>query len=113
MGVIKNVILRRRAYICTYNSIRFAARLRSGLSEFAPSIITTLDGVGDELATFARDICTSERERRSLIDGLQSALRALQMSDAAQVQIMSRLAPRIMAGEPQSGSSEPWQKIAV
>jgi hypothetical protein len=113
MGMIRNVILRRRAYVCAFNSIRFATRLRSGLSEFAPSIIASLDAVGDELATFARDICSTERERRSLIEGLQSALRSLQMSDAAQVQIMSRLAPRIMAGEPQGANAEAWQRIAV
>src|SRR5690606_17793333 len=77
MGLLRNLKLRHRAYVCTYNSFRFAARLRSDLSEFAPTIAETLASVGDELAALARDDCPTESERRQLIDGLEGALRAL------------------------------------
>jgi hypothetical protein len=113
MGMLKNLKLRHRAYGCAYNSFRFAARLRGDLSEFAPSIAETLESVGDELAALARDGCPSEAERRQLIDGLESALKALGLSDAAQVHIVSQLAPRIMAGEPASASKEAWTRMAV
>ena len=43
MGMLKNLKLRHRAYVCAYNSFRFAARLRGDLSEFAPSIAETLE----------------------------------------------------------------------
>ena len=109
MGMLKNLKLRHRAYECAYNSFRFAARLRGDLSEFAE----TLQSVGDELAALARDSCPNENERRQLIDGLEGALRALGLSDAAQVHIVSQLAPRIMAGEPASASKEPWTRMAV
>ncbi len=52
-------------------------------------------------------------ERRQLIEGLEGALRALGLSDAAQVHIVSQLAPRIMAGEPASASKEAWTRMAV
>ena len=113
MGMLKNLKLRHRAYECAYNSFRFAARLRGDLSEFAPSIAETLESVGDELAALARDSCPSEGERRQLIEGLEGALRALGLSDAAQVHIVSQLAPRIMAGEPASASKEAWTRMAV
>ena len=113
MGMLKNLKLRHRAYECAYNSFRFAARLRGDLSEFAPSIAETLQSVGDELAALARDSCPNESERRELIDGLEGALRALGLSDAAQVHIVSQLAPRIMAGEPASASKEAWTRMAV
>jgi cytochrome c-type biogenesis protein CcmH/NrfG len=103
MGMLKNLKLRHRAYVCAFNSFRFAARLRGDLSEFAPSIAETL----------ARDSCPNENERRQLIEGLESALRALGLSDAAQVHIVSQLAPRIMAGEPASASKEAWTRMAV
>ena len=98
MGMLKNLKLRHRAYECAYNSFRFAARLRGDLSE---------------LATLARDSCPNENERRQLIEGLEGALRALGLSDAAQVHIVSQLAPRIMAGEPASASKEAWTRMAV
>jgi hypothetical protein len=113
VGMLKNLKLRHRAYECAYNSFRFAARLRGDLSEFAPSIAETLQSVGDELAALARDSCPNESERRQLIDGLEGALRALGLSDAAQVHIVSQLAPRIMAGEPASASKEAWTRMAV
>lgn len=113
VGMLKNLKLRHRAYVCAYNSFRFAARLRGDLSEFAPSIAETLESVGDELAALARDSCPTEGERRQLIDGLEGALRALGLSDAAQVHIVSQLAPRIMAGEPASASKEAWTRMAV
>lgn len=113
MGLLRNLKLRNRAYVCAYNSFRFAARLRGDLSEFAPSIAETIQSVGDELAAVARDACPSESERRQLIDGLKGALRALGLSDTAQVLIVSQLAPRIMAGEPASGGREAWTRIAV
>src|SRR6186713_664042 len=113
MGMLKNLKLRHRAYVCAYNSFRFAARLRGDLSEFAPSIAETLESVGDELAALARDSCPNENERRQLIEGLEGALRALGLSDAAQVHIVSQLAPRIMAGEPASASKEAWTRMAV
>ena len=90
VGMLKNLKLRHRAYECAYNSFRFAARLRGDLSEFAPSIAETLQSVGDELAALARDSCPNESERRQLIDGLEGALRALGLSDAAQVHIVSQ-----------------------
>jgi hypothetical protein len=111
MGMLKNLKLKNRAYVCAYNSFRFAARLRGDLSEFAPSIAETLESVGDELAALARD--NTEAERRYLIDGLEGALRALGLSDAAQVHIVSQLAPRIMAGEPANAGREAWTRIAV
>ncbi|HEX7013857.1 MAG TPA: hypothetical protein VF161_13965 [Steroidobacteraceae bacterium] len=111
--MLKNLKLRHRAYVSAYNSFRFAARLRGDLSEFAPSIAETLQSVGDELAALARDLCPTENERRQLIDGLEGALRALGLSDAAQVHIVSQLAPRIMAGEPASDSKQPWTRMAV
>ncbi len=113
MGLLRNLKLRNRAYVCAYNSFRFAARLRGDLSEFAPSIAETLQSVGDELAALARDACPHETDRRQLIDGLEGALRALGLSDAAQVHIVSQLAPRIMAGEPASASKEAWTRMAV
>ena len=113
VGMLKNLKLRHRAYVCAYNSFRFAARLRGDLSEFAPSIAETLESVGDELAALARDSCPNESERRQLIEGLEGALRALGLSDAAQVHIVAQLAPRIMAGEPASASKEAWTRIAV
>jgi hypothetical protein len=113
VGMLKNLKLRHRAYVCAYNSFRFAARLRGDLSEFAPSIAETLESVGDELAALARDSCPAETERRQLIEGLEGALRALGLSDAAQVHIVSQLAPRIMAGEPASASKEAWTRMAV
>jgi hypothetical protein len=113
MGLLRNLKLRNRAYVCAYNSFRFAARLRGDLSEFAPSIAETIQSVGDELASLARDACPSETDRRQLIDGLEGALRALGLSDAAQVHIVSQLAPRIMAGEPASVSKEAWTRMAV
>ena len=113
VGMLKNLKLRHRAYVCAYNSFRFAARLRGDLSEFAPSIAETLESVGDELAALARDSCPAENERRQLIEGLEGALRALGLSDAAQVHIVSQLAPRIMAGEPASASKEAWTRMAV
>ncbi len=73
MGMLKNLKLRHRAYVCAYNSFRFAARLRGDLSEFAPSIAETLESVGDELAALARDSCPTENERRQLIEGLEGA----------------------------------------
>jgi hypothetical protein len=113
MGLLNNLKLRHRAYVCAYNSFRFAARLRGDLSEFAPSIAETIQSVGDELAALARDGCPTESERRQLIDGLEGALRALGLSDTAQIHIVSQLAPRIMAGEPASISREAWTRIAV
>jgi len=113
MGMLKNMKLRHRAYVCAYNSFRFAARLRGDLSEFAPSIAETIASVGDELAALARDDCPTESERRQLIDGLEAALRALGLSETAQIHIVSQLAPRIMAGEPASVSREAWTRIAV
>jgi hypothetical protein len=113
VGMLKNLKLRHRAYVSAYNSFRFAAKLRGDLSEFAPSIAETLESVGDELAALARDSCPTEGERRQLIDGLEGALRALGLSDAAQVHIVSQLAPRIMAGEPASASKEAWTRMAV
>lgn len=113
MGMLKNLKLRHRAYVCAFNSFRFAARLRGELSEFAPSIAETLQTVGDELAALARDQCPSEQERRQLIEGLESALRALGLSETAQAHIVSQLAPRIMAGEPASASKEAWTRMAV
>ena len=85
---------------------RFGLRrgLRGDLSEFAPSIAETIESVGDELASLARDSCPAETDRRQLIDGLEGALRSLGLSDAAQVHIVSQLAPRIMAGEPASAT---------
>jgi hypothetical protein len=77
------------------------------------SLAETLQSVGDELAALARDSCPNESERRQLIDGLEGALRALGLSDAAQVHIVSQLAPRIMAGEPASASKEAWTRMAV
>ena len=68
---------------------------------------------GLTLAALARDSCPNESERRQLIDGLEGALRALGLSDAAQVHIVSQLAPRIMAGEPASASKEAWTRMAV
>lgn len=113
MGLIKNLKLRHRAYVCAFNSLRFAARLRGDLSEFAPSIAETLQSVGEELAALARDDCPAENERRQLIDGLEGALRALGLSDAARVHIVAQLAPRIMAGEPASAGREAWTRMAV
>jgi len=113
MGLLRNLKLRHRAYACTYNSFRFAARLRGDLSEFAPSIAETLHSVGDELAVLARDDCPTDAERRHLIDGLEGALRALGLSEAAQLHIVSQLAPRILAGEPLSGGKEAWTRMAV
>ena len=113
MGLLKNLKLRNRAYVCAYNSFRFAARLRGDLSEFAPSIAETIHSVGDELAALARDGCPTMNERRQLIDGLEGALRALGLSDAAQIHIVSQLAPRIMAGEPASAGKEAWTRMAV
>jgi hypothetical protein len=113
MGLIRNLKLRHRAYVCAYNSFRFAARLRGDLSEFAPSIAETLQSVGDELASLARDACPTENDRRQLIDGLEGALRALGLSDSAQVHIVAQLAPRIMAGEPASTTKEAWTRMAV
>jgi hypothetical protein len=111
--MLKNFKLRHRAYACAYHSFRFAARLRGDLSEFAPSIAETLESVGDELAALARDDCPTEHERRQLIDGLESALRALGLSETAQAHILSQLAPRIIAGEPASAGREAWTRIAV
>ncbi len=113
MGLLKNLKLRHRAYVCAYNSFRFAARLRGELSEFAPSIAETIQSVGDELAALARDSCPTEGERRQLIEGLEAALKALGLSESAQVHILSQLAPRIMAGEPTHVSKEAWTRIAV
>jgi hypothetical protein len=113
VGLLKNAKLRHRAYACAYNSFRFAARLRGDLSEFAPSIAETLESVGDELAAHARDSCPTENERRQLIEGLEGALKALGLSEAAQVHIVSQLAPRIMAGEPVSANKEAWTRMAV
>jgi hypothetical protein len=113
MGLLRNLKLRHRAYVCAYNSFRFAARLRGELSEFAPSIAETLQSVGDELAALARDNCPNERERRQLIDGLEGALQALGLSETAKVHIVSQLAPRIMTGEPASATKEAWTRIAV
>jgi hypothetical protein len=113
MGLLKNLKLRNRAFGCAYNSFRFAARLRGDLSEFAPSIAETIQSVGDELAALARDACPSDGERKQLIDGLEGALRALGLSDAAQVHIVSQLAPRIMAGVPVSAGLQAWTRIAV
>jgi hypothetical protein len=113
MGLLRNLKLRRRAYECAYNSFRFASRLRGELSEFAPSLNDTLQSVADELASLARDSCPTASERRHLIEGLEAALRVIGLSDAAQVQIVSQLAPRIMAGEPVSAGRETWSRIAV
>jgi hypothetical protein len=113
MGLLKNLKLRNRAFGCAYNSFRFAARLRGDLSEFAPSIAETIQSVGDELAALARDGCPTDGERKQLIDGLEGALRALGLSDAAQVHIVAQLAPRIMAGVPVSAGQQAWTRIAV
>jgi hypothetical protein len=111
--MLKNLKLRHRAHACAYNSFRFAARLRGDLSEFAPSIAETLESVGDELAALARDVCRHQNERRQLVDGLESALRALDLPDTAQVQIVAQLAPRIMAGEPTSARKDTWARMAA
>ncbi len=113
MGMLKKLKLRHRSYMCAYNSFRFAARLRGELSEFAPSIAETLESVGDELAALARDNCPNENERRQLVEGLEGALRALELSDTAQVHILSQLAPRIMAGAPACNVGQPWTRMAV
>jgi len=113
MGLLKNLKLRNRAYACAYNSFRFAARLRGDLSEFAPSIAETVESVGEELAGLARDACPTEADRRHLIDGLEGALRALGLAEAAQTHIVSQLAPRILTGEAGSGTKEAWTRIAV
>jgi siroheme synthase (precorrin-2 oxidase/ferrochelatase) len=113
MGLLRNMKLRHRAYVCAYNSFRFASRLRGDLSEFAPSLHDTLQSVADELATLARDSCPTASERRHLIEGLEAALRANGLSDEAQVYIVSQLAPRIMAGEPSTGGDQTWTRIAV
>jgi hypothetical protein len=113
MRLLRNLKLRHRAYVCAYNSLRFAARLRSGESEFAPTVSDTIDNLGDELATLARDGCATERDRRHVIAGLQSALRAMELSDRAQILVVARIAPRIMAGEPASGGDTPWTRMAV
>lgn len=113
MGMLKNHKLRHRAHVCAFNSLRFTARLRGQLSEFAPSLAETLQTVGEELAAIARDECANEQERRQLIEGLKSALRALELSEAARAHIVSQLEPRIMAGETTRTTAEAWTRIAV
>jgi len=113
MGMIRNLRLRHQSFVLVRNSLQFAARLRSESREFTPGIWQSIDAMGDELAALARDVCPNERERRSLVLGLESALRACRLSDLAQVQIISRLAPRIMAGEPLTDVGSLWRRMAV
>jgi hypothetical protein len=113
MRILKNMKLRHRAYACAYNSLRFDARLRDDASEFAPTLADTIDNVGDELATLARDACAHEGDRRHIISGLEAALRAIGLSERAQVMVVSRLAPRIISGEPANNARTPWTRMAV
>jgi hypothetical protein len=111
--MLRNLKLRRDAYMCAYHSLRFSARLREDASEFAATTADTLERVGDEIATLARDYCTSERERRQLLQGLDEALKAMGLSGGAKQEILTQLAPRVLAGAPLSAGRESWTRMAV
>jgi hypothetical protein len=114
MKLLKNVLLQQRARKATVHALRFAERLRKRDSEFAPSYRDTLENIGDELAMMAREMCSDERERRALLQGLMSALSRMYRADPALAQrVARRLAPRVLAAQPEQTARGHWLRAAV
>ena len=114
MRVIARLILRHRARQNVFNSLRFAERLRKQNSEFAPSYMDTINGIGDELAILARDACRDEAERRAVLAGLLSAFQKMYRTNPALAQrITRRLAPRIMDARRNHPATSAWMRMAV
>jgi hypothetical protein len=102
MSLLKNVMLQHRARKAAMHAFRFAERLRKRDSEFAPSYRDTIENIGDELAVMARDLCVDEAQRRALLSGLMSALKRMYRADPALAQrVTRRLAPRVLAAQPE------------
>ena len=114
MSFVRHMVLRHRAKQSALSALRFAERLRKRNSEFAPTYLETLESLGDELATLARDQCRNESERRAVLAGLLLALQRMYKSDPQIAQrITRRLAARVLSGEPGHSHPNPWVKLAV
>ena len=113
MEALRRLKLRRQAKAITVRSLAFAAELRSRDSEFANGVWEPYEAVGDELATLARAFNTTELERRAMVAGLEAGLRELGLSATAQIDVMSRLAPRIMLGVVKGSDQDVLRQIAV
>jgi hypothetical protein len=97
MRLLAALVIKHRARRAVLNALRFAERLRKHDSEFAPSYAQTIEGIGDELALLAREICRTEAERRALLDGLFSAFESMYDGNLALAQrITLRLSPRVL-----------------
>jgi hypothetical protein len=114
MGLLKNVMLQHRARKAALHALRFAERLRKRDSEFAPSYRDTIENIGDELAMMARDLCADETQRRALLSGLMSALKRMYRADPALAQrVTRRLAPRVLAAQPEQSTRGHSLRAAV
>ncbi|HSN73127.1 MAG TPA: hypothetical protein VLT59_16545 [Steroidobacteraceae bacterium] len=113
MEVLRRLTLRRQARTITIRSIRFAARLRRGSSEFATDPWQPFEDLGDELTALADALGASERERRAMVAGLEAGLRRVGLTDTTQVYVLSRISPRIMTGLPARAEDLPLRRLAV
>ena len=114
MSLLKNVMLQHRARKVALHALRFAERLRKRDSEFAPSYRDTIENIGDELAMMARDLCADETQRRALLSGLMSALKRMYRADPALAQrVTRRLAPRVLAAQPEQSTRGHSLRAAV
>jgi hypothetical protein len=113
MEALRRLTLRRRARAITTRSIAFAMRLRERSSEFVTDPWQPFDALGDELATLARAVDASERERRAIVFGLEAGLRRLGLAETVQVCILARLSPRVMTGLKRLPDPAPLQRLAV
>ena len=113
MEALRRLTLRRRARAITIRSIAFAIRLRKKSSEFATDPWQPFDALGDELATLARAVDASERERRAIVAGLESGLKRVGLAETVQVCILARLSPRVMTGLKRLPDPARLQRLAV
>lgn len=114
MSLLTKIVLRHRARQSVLSALRFAERLRRENSEFAPTYADTINSIGDELATMARDACRNAEERRALLAGLMAGFQRMYRSNATlPPRIARRLAPKIMAAQTNQTIASPWMKIAV
>lgn len=114
MRLVKRMVLRHRARRIVLSALRFAERLRKSDSEFAPSYVDTINGIGDELAVLAHRMCRDEADRRALHAGLLLAFQGMYRGNPGLAQRLAhRLAPRILAGDAQARPLPSAQYIAV
>lgn len=102
MGFFRNIKVKKTAFQITYRGAKLMSEMRKQDPDMGPSAQETFELVGDELATFSRDCCSSEKERSCVLKGLHQGLKALGISETATLNLVAMLTPRILAGAPSS-----------